>query len=84
MKKNQIALTIIFAGCFITASLTTSCVSKKGEQQEQSEGTDHNAKTDSTATAYVCSMHPEVTGKEGDKCSKCGMKLEAANKDKKE
>ncbi|MGV9012513.1 MAG: heavy metal-binding domain-containing protein [Flavobacteriales bacterium] len=26
--------------------------------------------------AYACPMHPEVTGKEGDKCSKCGMYLE--------
>jgi transcription initiation factor IIE alpha subunit len=34
-------------------------------------------KKDSTQIVYACSMHPEVTGKEGDKCSKCGMKLEA-------
>ncbi|MEO6039909.1 MAG: heavy metal-binding domain-containing protein [Saprospiraceae bacterium] len=26
---------------------------------------------------YACPMHPEVTGKAGDKCSKCGMDLEA-------
>mgnify|MGYP006999887267 CR=1 FL=1 len=41
--------------------------------------------TDSTKTElaheggdhiYACPMHPEVTGKEGDNCSKCGMKLE--------
>src|SRR5688572_10929886 len=25
---------------------------------------------------YACPMHPEVTGKEGDKCPKCGMMLE--------
>ena len=25
---------------------------------------------------YRCPMHPEVTGKEGDTCPKCGMKLE--------
>jgi len=24
---------------------------------------------------YACPMHPEVTGKEGDTCPKCGMKL---------
>ena len=28
-----------------------------------------------TAAAYVCPMHPEITGKEGDSCSKCHMKL---------
>lgn len=25
---------------------------------------------------FACPMHPEVTGKEGDSCPKCGMKLE--------
>lgn len=25
---------------------------------------------------FACPMHPEVTGKEGDTCPKCGMKLE--------
>lgn len=24
---------------------------------------------------YACPMHPEVTGKKGDQCSKCGMDL---------
>lgn len=28
-----------------------------------------------TDATYACPMHPEVTGKEGDKCSKCGMDL---------
>lgn len=28
----------------------------------------------------ACPMHPEVTGKEGDKCDKCGMKLTKASK----
>ena len=26
-------------------------------------------------TMYACPMHPEITGKKGDKCSKCGMEL---------
>ncbi|WP_310586143.1 heavy metal-binding domain-containing protein [Lacihabitans soyangensis] len=29
---------------------------------------------------YACPMHPEVTGMEGDKCHKCGMKLTKASK----
>jgi Heavy metal binding domain len=28
-------------------------------------------------TVYVCKMHPEVTGKKGDKCPKCKMELVA-------
>ncbi len=30
--------------------------------------------TDRTA-AYACPIHPEITGKAGDTCSKCGMDL---------
>ncbi len=29
----------------------------------------------SADSSYSCPMHPEVTGKEGDKCPKCGMAL---------
>jgi nitrous oxide reductase accessory protein NosL len=29
----------------------------------------------SQTKSYACPMHPEVTGKLNDKCSKCGMKL---------
>ncbi len=29
--------------------------------------------------AYACPMHPEITGKMGDKCSKCGMDLAQVN-----
>lgn len=30
-----------------------------------------------SVTVYVCTMHPEVTGKKGDKCPKCKMELVA-------
>lgn len=39
------------------------------------------AAPDTMAMAFACPMHPEVTGKEGDKCSKCGMDLVAAKKE---
>jgi hypothetical protein len=31
--------------------------------------------SDNTAEGqlYACPMHPEVTGKQGEECSKCGM-----------
>lgn len=35
-------------------------------------------KSELTGTLYACPMHPEVTGKKGDNCSKCGMHLELA------
>ncbi len=44
----------------------------------------NNAPADATAEhgdhIYSCPMHPEVTGKEGDKCRKCGMALEHTDK----
>ena len=58
-----------------TSSIFFSCNNNKVETK--------TITTDSTATAhessehiYACPMHPEVTGKEGDTCPKCGMKLE--------
>ena len=39
------------------------------------------AAPDTMAMVFACPMHPEVTGKQGDKCSKCGMDLVAAKKE---
>ena len=50
-----------------------------GETHEDTDG-EMNESTDEIATAeYVCPMHPEETGVEGDSCSKCGMPLELAS-----
>lgn len=35
---------------------------------------DHSTMPDHSKM-YSCSMHPEIIGKMGDKCSKCGMEL---------
>ena len=39
------------------------------------------AQTADANAAYACPMHPDVTGKAGDKCSKCGMPLEPVKAD---
>lgn len=87
MKKSIVSFTLLIAVLFVT-SVLTSCGGKKTEQMpEQTEEVEHqhvkgdtthhdDMPMDSTQTAYACPMHPEVTGKEGDMCSKCGMKLE--------
>ena len=36
---------------------------------------DKTKKMESHEKMYACPMHPEVQGKQNDKCSKCGMKL---------
>jgi hypothetical protein len=86
MKKSITILTVMFVTLFAASLVSVSCSSKKAEQ---SEGTGHQHSEDdstsreetmpmdSTQTAYACPMHPDITGKESDKCSKCGMKLEA-------
>jgi len=91
MKKSIIIIGVLVAIVVTSTVFVTSCTGKKNEQQEQTEDAGHqhaegeeheSMEMDSTNVdhhqiAYACPMHPEVTGKEGDKCSKCGMKLEA-------
>ena len=76
MKKSIVTIAVMSIGFFVGSVAFTSCGSKPSEQQEQTE-TEAPAEMDSTATAYACPMHLEEKGKEGDKCSKCGMALEA-------
>lgn len=72
--KKLIILTAISA-------FTFSACSTHGTGENKTTNT---AVGDSTQL-YACSMHPEVTGKKGEKCSKCGMDLtEPVSKNKAE
>jgi hypothetical protein len=42
------------------------------EEAHADEATEHS---DDHEHGFACPMHPEITGHEGDKCSKCGMDL---------
>lgn len=58
---------------FLTAFLAITIVSCNNKAKE----TETNA-TETQAGSnelFACPMHPEVTGKKGEKCSKCGMEL---------
>ena len=61
----------IILSAFAIAFLLIACNSSTDKTKE--------TKTEDVSTGneqlYACSMHPEVTGKKGDKCSKCGMEL---------
>lgn len=57
---------ISFTSCNSSDTKTISADSTKTEAMA----------THSSDHIYACPMHPEVTGKEGDDCPKCGMKLE--------
>ncbi|WP_409416599.1 heavy metal-binding domain-containing protein [Flavobacterium sp. PS2] len=66
-----------------TASIAMlSACNNTGKKQNTSDMDIHQHANE--VTNYVCPMHPEVTGKKGEKCSKCGMELEpsAAKKDR--
>jgi hypothetical protein len=65
---------IIPALIAITIIALSSCNnSQKTEKETVTDSTGHHH---SGEHVYACPMHPEVTGKEGDECSKCGMPLE--------
>lgn len=89
MKKSSVPFIFLIIGFFLATALVTSCGNKSAEQ---AAGEHHHAEGDtathhdgmpmnSVQTVYACPMHPEVTGKEGDECSKCGMKLELVKSD---
>ena len=60
------------AVCAAVMSLfTTSCDNSQQESTLTEQTIEHQADS-----IYACTMHPEVTGETGDKCSKCGMKLQ--------
>lgn len=68
--KSILALAILIMVLF------SACKNKTSEDNVNSEPTNNVQTTDTEDTSlYACSMHPEVTGKKGDKCSKCGMEL---------
>ena len=66
---------LTFALCLL---LLLSCNSKK----EQTTAGEHDHAAADHEHTYACPMHAEVTGKEGETCPKCGMKLELVSADK--
>lgn len=63
-----------FAGLFAASALLfAACGNNASTAHDNSDTTQSEAGHQHT---YACPMHPEVTGKEGDTCPKCGMKLE--------
>lgn len=61
----------------LTLSLTVLSACNNVENKKNKNMTTHQH-TD-TESVYTCPMHPEVTGKKGEKCPECGMDLKAVN-----
>lgn len=69
--KKSVAICSVIASTFLI-----SCTNAQNKTNE------HQHQTEITESVYACPMHPEITGKKGDKCSKCGMNLEAVRQPK--
>ena len=60
----------IILSSLVLAFLLTSCGTKTNETK-----TAETVVVSDSAKTHACPMHPEITGKKGDKCSECGMEL---------
>jgi hypothetical protein len=69
--KTALPILAIGTIAFFTACNNSGTNSKKENADSTRTGAAHNGEH-----TFACPMHPEITGKEGDTCSKCGMKLE--------
>ena len=74
--KNQFKTTT--AMCAIAASLFFASCNNSGNKENSTTKTEEHKHSEGEHHEHIfaCPMHPEVTGKEGDKCPKCGMALE--------
>ena len=87
IKMKTLVLTFGTIIAFISGStLLSSCGSGSQKEANTSEhhkmDGQHNHDAAIMATTFACPMHPEITGKEGEKCSKCGMDLVASTSNK--
>jgi hypothetical protein len=67
LKMKKFIPVILFAFLFVF----TACQPTKDKQESEL----NENSTDSTKMSYACPMHPEITGDQPGKCSKCGMDL---------
>lgn len=71
MNKIKLGgLALVISGATLIAACNSNSQTASGESTSIA-----TANHDKSAHIYACPMHPEITGKEGDSCPKCGMKL---------
>ncbi|MGL1885173.1 MAG: hypothetical protein OCD76_01565 [Reichenbachiella sp.] len=75
MRKSILSITASIILLSASTVYLTGCSQTKKEDNSQ----EHIEINNSKVNAYSCPMHPEITGLETDKCSKCGMALTETN-----
>lgn len=70
--KKAINTLLGLSVCLVTLSACNNVENKKNKDMTTHNHTDKES-------VFACPMHPEVTGKQGDKCPKCGMDLKVVN-----
>lgn len=73
IPSTAIAMAIIALGSVIVFA---ACNNSTGDSKKEVADTTNTEAAHSGDHTFACPMHPEVTGKEGETCPKCNMKLE--------
>jgi len=72
LKNNKKMKNIILSAIAMAFVLVSCNETNKKTETDVAVATE---KSEASSQLYACSMHPEVTGKKGEKCSKCGVEL---------
>jgi hypothetical protein len=79
--KNIILTAILLA--LVTISCNKKVVEKGTTDTHMMNDGSEMMNGNTKMNTHACSMHPEIMGMKGDKCSKCGMELTEKTTDKK-
>ncbi len=72
--------TIIFLAASVSVAFTACNTNDSKSTEQKTITTDSGSTAPAAEAVYACPMHPDVTGKKGDKCPKCGMELKEGKK----